>query len=131
MKTEEHVVPSRPNLSSSFEVSDDDDDDDESDSDADGMDFRMFVPTKEPVNVAVISPAETEKEMKIFKKQNDPMPEQMEILIDKLQSTTRNPLQAVSVTSESPSGSDKDNSKASLLPRKQKHRDPRSRVLFY
>ncbi|CAH1439994.1 unnamed protein product [Lactuca virosa] len=89
----------------------------------------MFVPTKELVNEAVISPAETEKEINVFKQQNDPTPEQMEALIDKLQSTARKPPQAVYVTSESPSGSDNDNSKASLLPRKRKRRDPRPRVL--
>ncbi|CAH1422129.1 unnamed protein product [Lactuca virosa] len=134
---EEHVVPSRPNLSSSFEVSDDDDDDDdvddddddESDSNDDSMDFHMFVPSNEPVNEVVISPAETEKEINIFKQQNDPTPEQMEALIDKLQSTAKKPPQVVSITSESPSGSDKDNSKASMLPRKRKRRDPRSGIL--
>ncbi|CAI9297743.1 unnamed protein product [Lactuca saligna] len=118
----EHAVPSRPNLSSSFEVSeddDDDDDDDESDSDNDGIDFRMFVPSKESVNEVVISPAETKEEINIFKQQNNPTPKHMEALIDKLQSTTRKPPKAVYITFGYPSGSDKDNSKASLLPQKQ------------
>ncbi|CAH1437902.1 unnamed protein product [Lactuca virosa] len=53
----------------------------------------------------------------------------MEALLDKLQSNARKPPQVVYVTSESPYGSDKDNSKASLLRRKQKRRDPRPGVL--
>ncbi|CAH1431214.1 unnamed protein product [Lactuca virosa] len=135
MVAEEHVAPSRPNLSFSFEVSDSDDDydvnndDDGCDSDDDGMDFRMFVPPKDPVNEAVISPAETEKEINIFKQPNDPTPEQIEALIARLQSTARKPPQAVPVTPESPSESDKDDLNASLVPRKRRRRDPRPGVL--
>nr|KAJ0221211.1 hypothetical protein LSAT_V11C200086610 [Lactuca sativa] len=121
---EEHAVPSRPNLSSLSEVfdddDDDDDDDDESDSDNDGMDFRMFVPTNEPVNEAVISLAETEKEINILKQQNDPTSEQWKLLLTNYSQLQENlPKQFL----------DKDNLKASLLPRKRKRRDPRSRVL--
>ncbi|CAH1439094.1 unnamed protein product [Lactuca virosa] len=67
MVAEEHVAPSRSNLSFSFEVSDDDvndddvDDDDDDSDDDDRVDFHMFVPSKEPINEALISPAETEK----------------------------------------------------------------------
>ncbi|CAI9285867.1 unnamed protein product [Lactuca saligna] len=109
MVAEEHVAPSRTNLSFSFEVSDDvsdddnvndDDDDDANDDDDDddqGEDFHMFEPSKEPVN--------------------EP-------------STARKPPQAVSVTTESPFGSHKDDSHASLMPRKRRCRDPRLRVLI-
>ncbi|CAH1448608.1 unnamed protein product [Lactuca virosa] len=64
----------------------------------------MFVPSKEPVNGAVFSPSEIEKEINIFKQSNDPTPEQMEALIEQLQSTERKPPQAIPVTTESPSG---------------------------
>ncbi|CAH1440269.1 unnamed protein product [Lactuca virosa] len=120
MVAEEHVAPSKSNLSFSFEVSDDDDD----------VDFRMFVPSKEPINEVVISPAETEKEINIFKQPNDPTPEQMEALIEQLQLTSRRPPQAVPVTTESPYGSDKDDSNASLMPKKRRRRDPRPGVLI-
>ncbi|CAH1453147.1 unnamed protein product [Lactuca virosa] len=93
MVVEEHVGPSKSNLSFSFE---------------------------EPVNEAVISPADIEKEINIFKQSNDPSLEQMEALIEQLQSTTRKPPQEVPVTDESPSGSDKDDSNASLMPRKRR-----------
>ncbi|CAH1434456.1 unnamed protein product [Lactuca virosa] len=137
MVAEEHVAPSRQNLSSSFEVSDSDDDDgvnsddddDDSDSDDDGMDFRMFVPSKEPVNEVVISVAKTEKEINIFKQPNDPTPEQMEALIAQLQSNARKPPQVVPVTSESPFESDKDYSNVSLVQIKRRRRDPRPVVL--
>ncbi|CAH1421421.1 unnamed protein product [Lactuca virosa] len=137
----EHVAP-KPKFQFAFqevEISDDDDDDDDDDDvnnddddddDDDGMDFCMFVPSKEPVNEAVISPAETEKEINIFKQPNDPTPEQMEALIEQLQSTARKPPQAVPVTPASPSGSDKENSSASLMPSKRKRRDPRPGVLI-
>ncbi|CAH1433407.1 unnamed protein product [Lactuca virosa] len=90
----------------------------------------MFVPSKEPVNEAVISPAEIENEINIFKQPNNPTPEQMESLIEKLQSAARKPPQAVPVATECPFGSDKDDSNASLMPRKQRRRDPRPRVLI-
>ncbi|CAH1446737.1 unnamed protein product [Lactuca virosa] len=83
---EEHVAPSRSNLSFSFDVFDDDvdDDDDDSDDDDDDVNFRLFVPPKEQVNEAVITPVETETEINIFKQQNIPTPEQMEALIKEL-----------------------------------------------
>ncbi|CAH1418088.1 unnamed protein product [Lactuca virosa] len=127
MVAEKHVAPSKSNLSFSFEVSDDDDDVNDDDDDEH---FRMFEPSKEPVNEAVISLAETEKKINIFKQPNDPTPEQMEALIEQSQSTTRKPPQAVSVTTESPSGSDKYDSNASLMPRKRRRRDPRRGVLI-
>ncbi|CAH1428785.1 unnamed protein product [Lactuca virosa] len=120
MVAEEHVAPSKSNIGFSFEVSDDDDDDEEEEEDV-----LVFEPSKEPVNEAVISPVETEKEINIFKQPNNPMLEQMEALIEKLQSTARKPPQAVPVTTESPSKSDKDDSNASLTPRKRRHRDLR------
>ncbi|CAH1440471.1 unnamed protein product [Lactuca virosa] len=117
---EEHVAPARPNLSSSFKVSDsdndndtdddvgdsDDDDDDDSDSD-DGVDFRIYVPPKEPVSKDVDTPAETEKD-----------------------STARKPPQEVHVISNFPSESDKIDSDASLVPRKRRHKDPRLGVFI-
>ncbi|CAI9266029.1 unnamed protein product [Lactuca saligna] len=126
MEAEEHLVPSKSNLSFSFEVSDDDDDDDEDedkddevdDDDDDDDDVFVFEPSKEPVNEAVISLARTEKGINIFKQTNDPTPEQMEALIEKFHPTARKPPQAVLVTTESPSGSDKDDSNTSLMPRK-------------
>ncbi|CAH1421830.1 unnamed protein product [Lactuca virosa] len=137
---EEHVAPARSNLSSSFEVSDSDDDndtnddvddsdDDDSDSDDNGMDFRMYVPPKESISKDVDTPTETEKDVNIFKQSNDPTPEQMDALIAQLQSTTRKPPQAVPVISDSPSESDKIDSNASLVPRKQRRKDPRPGVL--
>ncbi|CAI9269901.1 unnamed protein product [Lactuca saligna] len=48
----EHVTPSKSNLSFSVEVSDDDDDF----NDIDDVNFRLFVPPKEPVNEVVITP---------------------------------------------------------------------------
>ncbi|CAI9302403.1 unnamed protein product [Lactuca saligna] len=47
----------------------------------------------------------------------------MEAVIENLQSIARKPPQAVLVTTESPSGSDKDDSNASLLPRKLRPND--------
>ncbi|CAH1429442.1 unnamed protein product [Lactuca virosa] len=135
MEAEEHVTPSKSNLGFSFEgfddVSDDDDHDvNDNDDDDDDEDVRMFEPSKELVNEAVISLAETEKEINIFKQPNDPTPEQMEALIEKLQSTARKRPQIVLVTTEFPSGSDKDDSNASLMPRKRRRRDPRPGVLI-
>ncbi|CAH1445384.1 unnamed protein product [Lactuca virosa] len=54
----------------------------------------------------------------------------MEALIEQLQSTTRKPPQAVPVTTEYPSRSDKHDSNASLMPRKRRRRDQRSGVLI-
>ncbi|CAH1436122.1 unnamed protein product [Lactuca virosa] len=136
----EHVAPARPNLSSSFEVSDSDDDNDIDDdvgdsNDADdnesddGVDFRMYVPPKDPISNDVDTPAETEKDVNIFKQSNDPTPEQMDVLIVQLQSTTRKPPQAVPVICDSPSKSDKIDSNASLAPRKRRRKYPRSGVL--
>ncbi|CAH1428538.1 unnamed protein product [Lactuca virosa] len=141
MVAEEHVAPSKSNLSFSFEVSDgdddddvdddDDNDDDDDDDDDDDVDFCMFVPSKEPVNEAMIYPAETKTKSNTFKQQNNPTLEQMEALIKKLQSIARKPPQAVPVTNESPSGSDKDASNASLMPRKRRRIDLRSGVLIF
>ncbi|CAH1414558.1 unnamed protein product [Lactuca virosa] len=116
---EEHVAPSRSNLSFSFEVSDDDDndnddddddvDDDDDDDDSDDNDdvnFLLFFPPKEPVNEVVITPAETES------------------------STARKPPQTVPVTVESPSESDKDEPNASQMPKKRRRRDLRPGVLI-
>ncbi|CAH1423724.1 unnamed protein product [Lactuca virosa] len=75
---EEHMTPSRSNISCLVEVSDDDDDDDSDD--IDDMSFCLFVPPKEPVNEAVITPAETETEINIFRQPNIPTPEQMDAL---------------------------------------------------
>ncbi|CAH1423404.1 unnamed protein product [Lactuca virosa] len=138
---EEHVAPARPNLSSSFEVSDSDDendidndvgdsdDDDDTDSD-DGVDFRMYVPPKEPISKDDDSDSdETEKDVNIFKQSNDTTPEQIDALIAQLQSTVRKPPQAVPVISDSPSESDKIVSNASLAPRKRRRKDPRPGVL--
>ncbi|CAH1416285.1 unnamed protein product [Lactuca virosa] len=83
-----------------------------------------------PVNEAVISPNETEKEINIFKQPNDPTPEQMGDLIEKLQSTARKPPQTVHVITEPPSESDQEDSAHVLLPRKRKRRDPRPKVLI-
>ncbi|CAH1450668.1 unnamed protein product [Lactuca virosa] len=83
----------------------------------------MFEPSKEPVNEAVISPAETENGINIFKQPNNPTPEQ-------LQPTARKPPQAVPFTMECLFGSDKDDSNASLIPRKRRRRDPRLGVLI-
>ncbi|CAH1437021.1 unnamed protein product [Lactuca virosa] len=102
MVAEEHVASSKSNLSFSFEVSDDDGDDDDED-------VLVFEPSKDPVNELVISPAETEKE---------------------INSTVRKPPQGVPVTTESPSGSDKDDSNSFMMPRKQRRRDPSSGVLI-
>ncbi|CAH1450669.1 unnamed protein product [Lactuca virosa] len=76
----------------------------------------MLESSKELVNEVVISPVETENEINIFKQPNNPTPEHMEALIEKLQSTAWKPPQVVHVTTESPSGSDKDDSNASLIP---------------
>ncbi|CAH1440067.1 unnamed protein product [Lactuca virosa] len=141
MVAEEHVAPARPNLISSFEVvddSDDDDanddddisDDDNNDSDDEGMDFRMYVPPKEPISKDVDTPAKTAEDVNIFKQSNDPTPEQMDSLIAQLQSTARKPSQTVPFISDSPSESDKMDSNASLAPRKQKRKDPRPGVLY-
>ncbi|CAH1436878.1 unnamed protein product [Lactuca virosa] len=54
----------------------------------------------------------------------------MEALIEKLQSTGRKPPQAVPVTTESQFGSDKNDSNASLMPRKRRRRDPRAGVII-
>nr|KAJ0215083.1 hypothetical protein LSAT_V11C300154060 [Lactuca sativa] len=135
---EEHMTPSSSNISSSVEVSDDDDDnndddDDDDDDDSDDivdMRFHLFVPLKEPVNAFVITSAETETEIIIFRKPNIPMPEQMDALINELESIARKPPQAVSVTVESPYGRDKDEPNASLMPKKRRRRDPRLGVLI-
>lgn len=58
------------------------------------------------------------------------MSDQMEALIEKLQSTAWKPPQVVPVTTESPSRSDKEDSNSSLMPRKQRRRDPRPGVLI-
>nr|KAJ0186207.1 hypothetical protein LSAT_V11C900484210 [Lactuca sativa] len=149
---EEHVAPTRSNLSSSFEVvddsddddanddvydSDDDDtnddvddfDDDHSDSDDDRMDFCMYIPPKESISKDVDTPAETEKDVNIFKQSNDPTPKQMDDLIAQLQAIARKPPQSVPVISDSPYESDKIDSNASLAPRKQRRKDPRPGVL--
>ncbi|CAI9294423.1 unnamed protein product [Lactuca saligna] len=90
MVVEEHVAPSISNISFSFEVSDDDDDDDDEEEEEE-EDVRMFESSKELVNEDVTSPTDTEKEINIFKKPNNPMSEQMEALIEKLQLTVRKP----------------------------------------
>ncbi|CAH1454478.1 unnamed protein product [Lactuca virosa] len=69
----------------------------------------------------MITPVETETEINIFKQPNIPTPEQIEALIKELLSTTRKPPQAVPVTVESPSESDKDKPNASLVPKKRRH----------
>ncbi|CAI9299137.1 unnamed protein product [Lactuca saligna] len=97
---EEHVTPSRSNISSSVEVSNDDDYDS---NDIGDMSFCLSVPPKEPVNEVVIIPAETETEINIFRQPNILTPEQMDALIKELQSTARKPHQAVYVSVESPS----------------------------
>ncbi|CAH1425438.1 unnamed protein product [Lactuca virosa] len=130
------MTPSRSNISSSVEVTDDDDDDDDNDDDYDDSDdnddvnFRLFVPPKEPVNEVVITPAETESVINIFKQPDNPTPEQMETLIKELQSNARKPPQAVPVTVESPSESDKDEPNASQMTKKRRRRDPRRGVLI-
>lgn len=85
----------------------------------------MSVPPKEPVNEVVIIPAETETEINIFRQPNTPTPEQMDALTKELQSTARKPHQAVYVSVESPSDSDKHEPNASLVPKKKRWRDPR------
>ncbi|CAH1440468.1 unnamed protein product [Lactuca virosa] len=77
----------------------------------------MYVPPKEPVSKDMDTPAETEKDVNIFKQSNDPTPEQMDAPIARLQSTARKPPQAVPVISDSPSKSDNIDSDASLVPR--------------
>ncbi|CAH1421901.1 unnamed protein product [Lactuca virosa] len=137
MVAEDHVAPYGSNLSLSVEVADDDDDDDDdgndddhNDDDDNDVNFRFFVPPKELVNEAVITPAETKSVINIFKQPNNPTPEQMEALVKELQSNARKPPQAVSVTFESPSENDKDEPNASLMPKKRRQRDPRSGVLI-
>ncbi|CAI9281021.1 unnamed protein product [Lactuca saligna] len=122
---EEHVALSRSNLSFLFEVPDDDDDDDDyDDNDNDDYDnnddvkFHLFIPSKEPVNEAMITPAETEYVINIFKQPDNPAPELMEALIKELQSTARKPPQAVPVTFESPYESYKDEPNASHMTKK-------------
>nr|KAJ0215764.1 hypothetical protein LSAT_V11C300123010 [Lactuca sativa] len=106
--TEEHMTQSRSNISSSVDVSNDDDDDDDDDSDdTDDMDFRLFVPPKEPVNEAVITPAETETEINISRQPNIPTPEQMDALIKEL-----------------------DEPNSSRMPKKRRRRNPRLGVLI-
>ncbi|CAH1436998.1 unnamed protein product [Lactuca virosa] len=94
------------------------------------MNFHLFVPPKEPVNEAEITPAETESVINIFKQPNNQTPEQMEAFIKELQSTARKPPQAVSVTVRSPSESDKDEPNSSLVPMKRRRRDLRPVVLI-
>ncbi|CAI9274511.1 unnamed protein product [Lactuca saligna] len=105
MVAEEHVAPSSSNLGFSLEVSDNDDVGDDDSDDNDDVTFCLFIPPKEPVNEAV------------------------EALIKELQSTIRKPPQAVFVTVESPYESDKDEPNVSLVPKKQRQRDPRPGVL--
>lgn len=90
----------------------------------------MCESSKEPINEAVISPAEIEKEIIIFRKPNDPTLEQMDALIAEPQRTARKPPQEVSVTYEPPSESDQEESTHVLLRRKRKGRDPRPGVLI-
>ncbi|CAI9270115.1 unnamed protein product [Lactuca saligna] len=92
--------------------------------------FCLFVPPKEPVNEAVITPAEKETKINIFRQPNIPTPEHIDALIKELQSTARKPPQAIYDTVESPSESDRDESNASLMPKKRTWRDPRLGVLI-
>ncbi|CAH1448106.1 unnamed protein product [Lactuca virosa] len=93
------------------------------------MDFHIYVPPKEPISKDVDTPAESEKDVNIFKQSNDPTPKQMDALIAQLQSTARKPPQAVPVISDSPFESDKIDSNASLAPRRRRRKDPRLGVL--
>ncbi|CAH1440065.1 unnamed protein product [Lactuca virosa] len=90
----------------------------------------MCESSKEPVNEAVISPTEIEKEINIFRKPNDSTPEQMDALIAELQRNVRKPPQEVPVRTEPPSESDQEDSAHVLLPRKRKRRDRRPGVLI-
>ncbi|CAH1440077.1 unnamed protein product [Lactuca virosa] len=54
----------------------------------------------------------------------------MDALIKELQSTARKPSQAIYVTVKSPSESDRDESNASLMPKKRTWREPRLGVLI-
>ncbi|CAI9281674.1 unnamed protein product [Lactuca saligna] len=80
----------------------------------------IFDVSQEPINETMISPTEIEKEINIFKQPNNLMAEQMEDLIEKLQSTMRKPPQTVHVTTEPPFESDNEDSAHIHLLRKRK-----------
>ncbi|CAI9273312.1 unnamed protein product [Lactuca saligna] len=124
MVAEEHVAPSKSNLNFSFEVSDDvndDDDDDDDDvndddNDDDYDDDDDDDDVNDDDNDDDYDDDDVDEDVRVFKPSKEPV---------NGVSTTRKPPQAVPVTTKSPSGSDKENSNASMVPRKQSRRDPR------
>lgn len=90
----------------------------------------MFVPPKEPVNEVVFTPNETESKINIFRQPNIPTSEQIDALIKELQCTARKHPQAVPITVESRSESDKYEPNAFQMPKKRRRRGPRPGVLI-
>ncbi|CAH1428052.1 unnamed protein product [Lactuca virosa] len=112
MVAEEHVAPSRSHLSFSFEVSNDDDDDDVNNDDDDDDNNN---------NDDDDDDDDDDVNFHLFVPPKEPVNEA---------STARKPLQAILITTDSPSRSDKDDLNASLLPRKRRRRYLRPGVLI-